>query len=368
MKIKIYQVNLDRDEHTAAFRGLYDKPMTEAGAPVIDSSIYDSVFEGEINCESLEDVFRMFNINHPEGYRARSLSVSDVVEVTGSDKLKDGFYFCDNIGFNEVVFDPTATKQSELFLKLEPANKITVLLVEPNKYPKFIEIEDSLEAMQRAVGGDIEEYMPFSDEVAIICNEEGKINGEPYNRAIYSEAPEEEMTYEEGLEHAIPDEEMTSRFREVERSGGNSVVGFIVFSADSFDKEYPEAARTYAVSSNNKAFMPNMGGYSIYGSSLDGSDRNVRLERYMAKEHGGKDGWKIERCYMKDDSKKQMLDVIAGKFFVCYAPIESETFQSLPKDLAQKYERMFKYPETFVRTQNGITAVPFKPKSKEMER
>lgn len=47
MKIKIYQVNLDRDEHTAAFRGLYDKPMTEAGAPVIDSSIYDSVFEGE---------------------------------------------------------------------------------------------------------------------------------------------------------------------------------------------------------------------------------------------------------------------------------------------------------------------------------
>lgn len=148
--------------------------MTEAGAPVIDSSIYDSVFEGEINCESLEDVFRMFNINHPEGYRARSLSVSDVVEVTGSDKLKDGFYFCDNIGFNEVVFDPTATKQSELFLKLEPANKITVLLVEPNKYPKFIEIEDSLEAMQRAVGGDIEEYMPFSDEVAIICNEEGK--------------------------------------------------------------------------------------------------------------------------------------------------------------------------------------------------
>ena len=98
-------------------------------------------------------------------------------------------------------------------------------------------------------------------------------------------------------------------------------VSYTHLSADSFDKDYPEAARTYAVSSNNKAFMPNMGGYSIYGSSLDGSDRNVRLERYMAKEHGGKDGWKIERCYMKDDSKKQMLDVIAGKFFICYAPV-----------------------------------------------
>lgn len=67
MKIKIYQVNLDRDEHTAAFRGLYDKPMTEAGAPVIDSSIYDSVFEGEINCESLEDVFRILISTTPKG-------------------------------------------------------------------------------------------------------------------------------------------------------------------------------------------------------------------------------------------------------------------------------------------------------------
>ncbi len=40
-------------------------------------------------------------------------------------------------------------------------NKISVLLIEPNKYPKMIEIEDTLEAMQSVVGGDIEEYMPF---------------------------------------------------------------------------------------------------------------------------------------------------------------------------------------------------------------
>lgn len=64
--------------------------------------------------------------------------------------------------------------------------KITVLLVEPGKYPKPIEIEDTLEAMQEVVGGDIEEYMPFDDEVAIICNEEGKMNGSQLNRAVYS--------------------------------------------------------------------------------------------------------------------------------------------------------------------------------------
>lgn len=43
MKIKIYQVNLDRDEHTAAFRGLYDKPMTEAGARSL-TAVFTTVF------------------------------------------------------------------------------------------------------------------------------------------------------------------------------------------------------------------------------------------------------------------------------------------------------------------------------------
>lgn len=56
-------------------------------------------------------------------------------------------------------------------------SKIKVLLVEPEKYPKEIVIDDSLEAMQEVVGGDIEEYMPYDDDVAIICNEEGKMRG-----------------------------------------------------------------------------------------------------------------------------------------------------------------------------------------------
>ena len=60
-------------------------------------------------------------------------------------------------------------------------------------------------------------------------------------------------------------------------------------------------SRTYAVSSDNKAFRPNIGGYSIYASSLDGSDPCVRLEQYMASEYGGKNGWQIERYYMMSD-------------------------------------------------------------------
>ena len=48
----------------------------------------------------------------------------------------------------------------DTFEKVEAPEKISVILVEPGKYPKLIEIEDTLEAMQETVGGYIEEYMP----------------------------------------------------------------------------------------------------------------------------------------------------------------------------------------------------------------
>lgn len=76
----------------------------------------------------------------------------------------------------------------------------------------------------------------------------------------------------------------------------------------------------------------------------------------------------IEKCYVKDDSNREMLDIIAGKFFIAYAPIESEKFLSMPKELARKYEEKFKYPERFYKSLDGIEAKPYKPVSKDMER
>lgn len=86
-------------------------------------------------------------------------------------------------------------------------------------------------------------------------------------------------------------------FRKAERAGIH-VTGYITFMQESFSAPYSELSRTYAVSSDNKAFQPNMGGYSIYGGCLDGTDPCVRLEQYMATERGGEDGWSVERCYM----------------------------------------------------------------------
>ena len=347
-EFSIYQINMDRDSANVCFIGMESLEKIK-GTKEVNAAAYDRVYDGKMDCISLENIYQKFNIDHPADYKGRSLSVSDVVEIRESDTLNPGFYFVDSIGFKSISFDKSLCKEP-----VEVSNgKISVLLVEPNKYPKMVEIDDTLEAMQEVVGGDIEEYMPFEDEVAIICNEEGKLIGLPPNRAIYAEPEMVELTYSE----------LADRFRNAESEGKKHLAGYIVFSQESFNKPYDEKSRTYAVSSDNKAFKAGLGGYSIYGSCLDGSDPCVRLDGYMR----GENAWEIEKCYLKEDSR-EMLDIICGKFFITYAPFEAERFQSLPPDLAEKYREKFKYPERFARVNDKIVAVPFKPAKADRER
>lgn len=123
---------------------------------------------------------------------------------------------------------------------------INVIYVEPGKEARKIEMKDELTEMQNLVGGMIEEYMPFEDEVAIICNDEGKMRGMPLNRGI-------------------------------------------------------------------------------------------------------------------EDEDGKLMDIIAGPFFIAYAPVESEKYLSMPKDLEEKYTEKFRQPEQFFKTADGIKAVKYDP-------
>ena len=55
-----------------------------------------------------------------------------------------------------------------------------VLKIEPDKAPIVINIDSSLVSLQGQVGGYIE-MVSFSESVVIICDEEGKLKGKPYN-------------------------------------------------------------------------------------------------------------------------------------------------------------------------------------------
>ena len=112
-------------------------------------------------------------------------------------------------------------------------------------------------------------------------------------------------------------------FRDLKKtSPTENLTAHIIFTARSFRKPYSLLSRTYRISSDNKAFWPNMGGYSIFGYCLDGTDQGIRLDYYMAEERDI-NGWKVEDCYILE----QMRDAAAipraerteqGNGTVCY--------------------------------------------------
>lgn len=195
MNVRIYQINMKRDTNNVAFMNYESLPKFQ-GSSEIDSSLYDKVFEGEVNCFTLEKLYEMFNLEHPAGYKGRSMSVSDVVEIIDGNTGESYFHFCDSFGFQEVDFEPEKTQISDRFLSLIGQEKISVLFVPVGKTPVVKEIPNTYEAMKELVGGGgLDEYMPFEDDAAIVCNRDGKQEKLPMNRAVYQPPKRTEMSY-----------------------------------------------------------------------------------------------------------------------------------------------------------------------------
>jgi antirestriction protein ArdC len=117
----IYQVNDDnKDIRFATLKTLEDKGIT------VNHSAYDLVFTAEINANGrtkeqiLEDIYAQFNTEHPEDFKGRSLSVSDVVVMETDDSAQPGndgqsVHYCDNIGFREIP---------DFFVKIEKTAEV----------------------------------------------------------------------------------------------------------------------------------------------------------------------------------------------------------------------------------------------------
>ena len=67
------------------------------------SEIYECVFDGKIDVQSPEDVFRIFNCANPTDYKGRSMSVSDIVVFEYSNGKKT-VYFCARFGFKIIGY------------------------------------------------------------------------------------------------------------------------------------------------------------------------------------------------------------------------------------------------------------------------
>lgn len=76
----------------------------------------------------------------------------------------------------------------------------------------------------------------------------------------------------------------------------NPLTCVIVFKNESWPKrkrDYTVEERSYEFRSDNKRFVPGMGGNSIFASCLDGSDDLIRLDYYLG-------DWVVDYCYIKE--------------------------------------------------------------------
>ena len=71
----------------------------------------------------------------------------------------------------------------------------------------------------------------------------------------------------------------------------------IVFTPDSFDKEYSEESRSYEIRSDANTFRDTISN-SLFASCLDGTDQGVRLDWYMEYYGNKDDRWKVDYCYL----------------------------------------------------------------------
>lgn len=78
MKVKVYQIDSERDQQQVKFMG-YDLTQKHGG---VDPTSYRCVYSGEMDTSNLEDVYEKLNFGRPARFFGHSLSVSDIVEIT----------------------------------------------------------------------------------------------------------------------------------------------------------------------------------------------------------------------------------------------------------------------------------------------
>ncbi len=166
LRIKVFQINPDRDSEHRCFESL--KPRQP-----IDPAIYDEVYSGPVPSIEPEMIFQQFNVDPPPLHRGRSMSVSDVVEVNGA------YHYVNPVGFEQIDFDTSLTQK--------PENLLRVVALVPNLPAYEAELGPDLKSMQRAVGGLIEVTYPFKDNAVILGNDEAKLIGMEGNRRIASQ-------------------------------------------------------------------------------------------------------------------------------------------------------------------------------------
>ena len=108
---KIKQIDLTNPKSADAFKVAF-MPFEIASNKInikdLMETEYETVYESTLDTENytidahniLEELFRIFNIDHPADFKGHSLSVSDIVILDINGKTSS--WYCDDTGWTEI--------------------------------------------------------------------------------------------------------------------------------------------------------------------------------------------------------------------------------------------------------------------------
>lgn len=111
----------------------------------------------------------------------------------------------------------------------------------------------------------------------------------------------EKLTYDEATRYLI----------DFNKKHGTSKICEVVavITEESFTKLYKDIenmtleTRSFGFTNNNKAFIEDAGGYSIFAGNLDKTEPMIRLDLVLVEETGLNNGLEVEYCYIKYEDR-----------------------------------------------------------------
>ena len=138
---------------------------------------------------SLDHFFREFDKDYAAKFPEAQIKQELICDDLYAGKIAAIEAMLDNLGQNEHDVLPQELAEYKAAIRYDPSIDIqetmTVLVVEPRKPPYTAEIPVGLDGLTAAVDGPIAATYPFADQVALICNDEGRNMGLELNRALY---------------------------------------------------------------------------------------------------------------------------------------------------------------------------------------
>lgn len=103
------------------------------------------------------------------------------------------------------------------------------------------------------------------------------------------------ITFDELYDRFVKHNEKNRVTTQYSDSKSKRLYGVVVFKSENWPgKDYSLESRSYQFVSDNKYFIPGLGGSSIFADCLDGSEEGVRLDWYLQE-------WRIDYCYIEGE-------------------------------------------------------------------